>query len=110
MRVGLFTDGLQHLSRRDAFAWCVAHGITDVEMSVGAWGARTHLDLDHLLADAAERQALARDLAEFGLTFSAVNAAGNPLHPDPEAREEAQSALRGAVELARVLEIGRAHV
>ena len=52
MRVGLFTDGLQHLSRRDAFAWCVEHGITDVEMSVGTWGARTHLDLDRLLADA----------------------------------------------------------
>ena len=55
MRIGLFTDGLQHLSRRDAFAWCVEHGITDVEMSVGTWGARTHLDLDRLLADAAER-------------------------------------------------------
>ena len=107
MRVGLFTDGLQHLSRRDAFAWCVEHGITDVEMSVGPWGARTHLDLDRLLADAAERAVLARDLAEFGLTFSAVNAAGNPLHPDPAAREEAQSALRGAVELARVLDVDR---
>ena len=41
MRVGLFTDGLQHLSRRDAFAWCVEHGITDVEMSVGTVG-RAH--------------------------------------------------------------------
>ena len=107
MRVGLFTDGLAHLSRRDAFAWCVEHGITDVEMSVGTWGARTHLDLDRLLADAAEREVLARDLGEFGLTFSAVNAAGNPLHPDPTAREEAQSALRGAIELARVLGIDR---
>ena len=107
MRVGLFTDGLQHLSRRDAFAWCVEHGITDVEMSVGTWGARTHLDLDRLLADAAEREVLARDLGEFGLTFSAVNAAGNPLHPDPKAREDAQAALRGAVELARVLGIDR---
>ena len=56
MRIGLFTDGLKHLSRRDAFAWCVEHGITDVEMSVGTWGARTHLDLDRLLADAAERE------------------------------------------------------
>ncbi len=107
MRIGLFTDGLKDLSRRDAFAWCVEHGITDVEMSVGTWGARTHLDLDRLLADAGEREVLARDLAEFGLTFSAVNAAGNPLHPDPMAREEARSALRGAIELARVLGIDR---
>ena len=75
MRIGLFTDGLKDLTRRDAFAWCVEHGITDVEMSVGPWGARTHLDLDRLLADAAEREVLASDLGEFGLTFSAVNAA-----------------------------------
>src|SRR4029079_6877511 len=46
-------------------------------------------------------------LAEFVLGFSAVNAAGNPLHPDPTARQDAQSALRGAVELARVLDVDR---
>jgi sugar phosphate isomerase/epimerase len=107
MRIGLFTDGLKDLSRRDAFAWCAAHGITDVEMSVGTWGARTHLDLDRLLTERAERDLLARDLAEFGLTFSAVNAAGNPLHPEPAARKEAQDALHGAVELAHLLGIDR---
>ena len=64
MRVGLFTDGLQHLSRRDAFAWCVEQGITDVEMSVGPWGARTHLDLGALLSDPGSRAELRRDLDE----------------------------------------------
>jgi sugar phosphate isomerase/epimerase len=107
MRIGLFTDGLGHLSRRDAFAWCVEHGITDVEMSVGAWGSRTHLDLGALLADAAAREELHRDLGEYGLRFSAVNAAGNPLHPDPGARAQAQSMLHGAVELAALLGIDR---
>jgi sugar phosphate isomerase/epimerase len=107
MRIGLFTDGLSHLSRRDAFAWCVDHGITDVEMSVGAWGARTHLDLDALLSDPTAREALHRDLADSGLRFSAVNAAGNPLHPDPRARAQAQSMLHGAIELAALLGIDR---
>ncbi len=108
MRLGLFTDGLKHLSRRDAFAFCRDHGITDVEMSVGTWGARTHLDLAALLDDDGEaRDALARDLDDFGLAFSAVNAAGNPLHPDADARAEAQAALRGAVELAARLGVDR---
>ena len=35
MRIGLFTDGLKHLSRRDALAWAAGNDITDVEMSVG---------------------------------------------------------------------------
>ncbi len=107
MRIGLFTDGLSHLPRQDAFAWCTGHGITDVEMSVGPWGARTHLDLAALLADPAERDVLARDLDRAGLRLSAVNAAGNPLHPDPVARHQAQSALRGAIELAALLDVDR---
>lgn len=107
MRIGLFTDGLKHLSRRDAFAWCANHAITDVEMSVGTWGARTHINLAALLGDAGARDELRRDLDDFGLAFSAVNAAGNPLHPEPAARAEAQGALKGAIELAALLGIDR---
>ena len=107
MRIGLFTDGLKHQTRRDALQWSADHGITDVEMSVGTWGARTHLDLDRLLADASARDELRRDLDETGIRFSAVNAASNPLHPDPAARATAQGAVRGAVELANLLGIDR---
>ena len=107
MRIGLFTDGLKHLSRRDALAWAAGNDITDVEMSVGTWGARTHLDLRALLRDEAARDELRRDLDAAGIRFSAVNAAGNPLHPDPAARAEAQGALRGAIELAALLGIDR---
>jgi sugar phosphate isomerase/epimerase len=107
MRIGLFTDGLSHLSRKDAFSWCTEHRLIDVEMSVGAWGERTHLDLAGLLARQTERDQLAGDLGEAGLRLSAVNAAGNPLHPDPVARAQAQSALQGAIELAALLGVDR---
>jgi len=107
VRIGLFTDGLRHLSRHDALAWAAAHDITDVEMSVGTWGARTHLDLATLLRDPSAIDELRRDLDDAGIRFSAVNAAGNPLHPDPAARAEAQTAVRGAVELAARLGIDR---
>ena len=107
MRIGLFTDGLRHRSRRDALTWAADHGITDVEMSVGTWGARTHLDLGRLLHDGTARDELRRDLDDAGIRFSAVNAASNPLHPDPAARAEAQAAVRGAVELAALLGIDR---
>lgn len=107
MRIGLFLDGLRHLPRLEALRWAAAHDITDVEMSVGTWGARTHLELDALLGDAAARDALRRDLDQAGIRFSAVNAAGNPLHPDPAARAEAQAAVKGAIELAALLGIDR---
>ena len=103
MRVGLFTDGLAHLSRREALEWCAERGIQDLEMGVGTWSPRPHLDLARLLAEPAERDRLQGELREHGQRLACVNAAGNPLHPAPAARAEAQAALRGAIELAALL-------
>src|SRR6478752_937845 len=103
MRIGLFTDGLAHLGRSQALAWCAERGIEDVEMGVGTWSPRPHLELSRLLAERGERDRLAGELREHGQRLACVNAAGNPLHPAPAARAEAQSAIRGAVELAALL-------
>jgi sugar phosphate isomerase/epimerase len=107
MRVGLFTDGLADLDRRAAFAWCAEHGIRDVELGVGTWSPRPHLDLDAVLSEKAARQGLLDDLSEHGLQLAALNAAGNPLHPDLRQRRRAQDALRGAIELAALLGVQR---
>jgi sugar phosphate isomerase/epimerase len=107
MRFGLFTDGLQHLSRRDALGWCAERGILDVEMGVGTWSPRPHLDLATLLAERSARDALLGELREHGISLACVNAAGNPLHPEPAARAEAQAAVDGAIELARLLGVDR---
>ncbi len=72
-------------------------------MGVGTWSPRPHLDLARLLAERSERDRLQGELREHGSTLSCVNAAGNPLHPAPAARTEAQDALRGAIELAALL-------
>jgi sugar phosphate isomerase/epimerase len=107
LRIGVFTDGLAHLDRQAALAWCAERGIHDVEMGVGTWSPRPHLDLASLLSDRAARHALRGELAEHGVQLAAINAAGNPLHPDPARRREAQDALRGAIELAAKLHVER---
>ncbi|MEO9175148.1 MAG: sugar phosphate isomerase/epimerase [Gaiellales bacterium] len=103
MRVGLFTDGLAHLGRREAIAWCAERGIHDLEMGVGTWSPRPHLELASLLTERGERDRLAAELREHGSRLSCVNAAGNPLHPADGPRKEAQDALRGAIELATLM-------
>ena len=47
MRIGVYSDSLPKLDRRDLFAWCAERGIGDIELGVGAWGPwpRPHLDL-----------------------------------------------------------------
>jgi len=72
-------------------------------MGVGGWKQADHLDLDALLRDARERDRLQGELREHGLALTCVNAAGNPLHPDPAVGERHAALLRGAVELAALL-------
>jgi sugar phosphate isomerase/epimerase len=87
----------------DALRWCAERGIAHIEMGVGGWKQADHLDLDALLRDAGERDRLQGELREHGLVLSCVNAAGNPLHPDPAVGERHAALLRGAVELAALL-------
>lgn len=101
MRIGVYSDSLPKLSRPALFAWCAERDITDVELGVGAWGPwpRPHLDLA-TVAERSERDRLAGELREFGVRLSAVNAAGNLLHPDPLKRNDAQKRFWAAVDLA----------
>jgi sugar phosphate isomerase/epimerase len=107
VRIGVFDDGLGHLGRPDAFAWCAARGLEAIEMGVGGWGHGNHLDLDVLLREPAERDRLAGELAEHGLVLSCINAAGNPLHPDRRIGDDHAARVRGAVELAALLGVDR---
>src|SRR5262249_26387860 len=81
--------------------------IADVELGVGTWSPTPHVDLDSVLSDRAARAALVADLDEHGLRVSAINAAGNPLHPDLRQRRRSQDALRGAIELAPLIGVDR---
>ena len=106
MRLGLFTDGLAHLSRREAFAWCARarhHRRRDGRRHLGAAPAPRPRALLAEPASATRCGASSRARA----AALGVNAAGNPLHPDPAARAEAQAALRGAIELAALLGVDR---
>ena len=79
MKIGVFSDSLAKLSRREMFAWCAERGVTDVELGVGAWGPwpRPHLDLA-TIGERKEREILACELKEHGLRLAAVNGAGSP--------------------------------
>jgi sugar phosphate isomerase/epimerase len=108
MRIGVYSDSLPKLSRPALFAWCAERGVADVELGIGAWGPwpRPHLDID-TIGQASERDRLAGELRHYGLRLTAVNAAGNLLHPDKKKREDAQRRLMAAVELARAMNVNR---
>ncbi|GAA4195268.1 sugar phosphate isomerase/epimerase [Microbacterium oryzae] len=101
MEIGLLTDSLGHLDRKDALDAAAAIGATRLEFAAGDWSTSPHLDLEELLASAPARAALEHELDGHGLALSALNASGNPLHPREGERNDAL--VRGTIRLAGAL-------
>ena len=83
MKIGPVTDSLGHLPFEDMLDTAQRMGITEVELCCGNWSSAPHIELDIMLESRIGRQALLQMLAGYGMTISALNCSGNPLHPGP---------------------------
>ena len=100
MRIGVFTDGLAHLSLDGALDWLehVLPDVKDVEIGTGGFSPAPHCDLARLVADASEAHAWIDGVKGRGFRLAALNVNGNPLE---EAAHD--HALRKTIELASIL-------
>lgn len=100
MRVGLFTDGLAHLSLDDTLDWLAAElpDVRDLEIGTGGFSPTPHCDLQGLLADAGARRAWLDGIEGRGFRVTAFNANGNPLELPGH-----DTALRDTIRLAAAL-------
>lgn len=105
--VAVLTDAFEHLTLDATLRWCAEHGVTGVEFGVGGYSPSPHVDRAALLADAGACRALTARLDDAGLALVALNASGNPLHPDPAVAAEHEQALRDAIMLASELGVER---
>lgn len=103
MKIGVLTDSLTDLTLDEALAHSRSVGAETVEFGAGPWSPKPHLSAPELLASEAGRQNLLRHVADAGLEISAINASGNPLHPD---EPENDRATRDAIRLAGELGVG----
>ncbi len=99
------TDSLRHLPREEVLERCIRWGIRSVEFGTGNFSPAPHVDLQALLRDHAEREKLVREVRDRGLTISALNCSGNPLHPRPEVARHHSQVVRDTVALAGLLEV-----
>jgi sugar phosphate isomerase/epimerase len=81
MRIGLVTDSLADLPLDTLLATAAGMGIEMLEFGCGNWSSAPHLDLAKLLGDASARADFLAKLRDHGLSISALNCSGNPLHP-----------------------------
>src|SRR5438876_2641490 len=81
MKIGMITDSLGELSFDALLDTAADFGIERLEFAGGNWSSAPHLALDALLDSAAARREFAASLADHGITLSALNCSGNPVHP-----------------------------
>jgi sugar phosphate isomerase/epimerase len=105
--IAVLTDALADMPLGDALDWCAQHDVAGVELGVGGYSPAPHVSRDELISNASSRQELQDSLERVGVELVALNASGNPLHPDDSIAVEHRRALRGAVALAHSLGVER---
>jgi sugar phosphate isomerase/epimerase len=106
MKLGLFTPVFGKLSQQQMLAKVRALGmIQALELGTGGWPGADHLDVDALLQNEECASTFNHQLADAGLTISALSCHGNPLHPNADTARAYDELFRKTVRLARKLDV-----
>src|SRR6266705_1653987 len=106
MKIGMITDSLGELSFDELLDTAAELGIERLEFAGGNWSPAPHLALDALLDSAEARREFAARLADHGITISALNCSGNPVHPGAHGQRHAE-VTRKTIRLAGLMGVGR---
>jgi sugar phosphate isomerase/epimerase len=106
MKIGMITDSLGALSFDDLLGTAAELGIDQLEFAAGNWSAAPHLAPDRMLDSASTRHGFMAKLRDHGLSISALNCSGNPLHPGEMGREH-REVTRKTIALASLLGVER---
>ena len=106
MQIGLVTDSLGHLATDDMLATAARLGIERLEFGCGNWSSAPHVDLAALLDSGELRREFMVKLKGHGLSLSALNCSGNPLHPG-ELGHRHREVTTATIRLAGMLGVDR---
>ena len=105
LRIGVVLEAFLDWPLDRVMPWLREHApeVTDLEIGAGGYAPHPHCDVTALLASDQGRAAWRGEIDRHGLRIDALNAWGNPLHPDAELAREHDRALRDAIRLAALL-------
>src|SRR6267143_1606797 len=108
IRIGLLTDAMPDRRLEEVAGWAArTRLIQDLEIGVGGYSGAPHCDLDELLGNKTARRQWQAIFDHAGLSISALNVSGNPLHPNPAIAQRHDADLRKAIRLAAQLGVNR---
>ena len=105
MEIGVVLEAFLDQPLEELLPWLreAAPEITALEVGAGGYAPHPHCDVAELLASAQARQDWLDLVGRHGFRLDALNAWGNPLHPDADLAGQHDEALRDAIRLATLL-------
>ena len=107
MKLGAYTACLHDKPVAEALQTLSELGLDSAEINSGGFLPPTHLPIEQVRASDDGRAEYLGLFSSAGLTLTALNCNGNPLHADPEVREKHASDVREAISLAALLGVKR---
>jgi sugar phosphate isomerase/epimerase len=109
LRIGVVLEAFLDWPLTEVLPWLRQHApeITDLEIGAGGYAPHPHCDVAGLLRSDRARAGYLALIDQHGLRIDALNAWGNPLHPDRSLAARHDQALRDAIRLAALLGVTR---
>lgn len=107
--IGVVLEAFLDYPLDDVMAWLRsgAPEVTHIEVGAGGYAPHPHCDVEALLSSPGRRRDWLASIVREGFSISALNAWGNPLHPDRELAARHDGDLRNAIRLATLLGVNR---
>jgi sugar phosphate isomerase/epimerase len=107
MKLGAYTAVLHDKPIAEALQVLHDLGLESAEINSGGFLPAPHLPIADVRASKDAREDYLGLFDEAGITLTALNCNGNPLHPDPQVRDEHGQDVLDAIELAALLGVPR---
>ncbi len=107
MKLGAYTACLHDKPITEALQILSDLGLDSAEINSGGFLPATHLPIEQIRSSQDAREEYLGLFATAGITLTALNCNGNPLHPDPQVRDKHSQDLRDAIKLGELLGVKR---
>ena len=107
MKLGAYTACLHDKPIEEALQVLRGMRLDSAEINSGGFLPAPHLPVPQLRASSTARDEYLGLFADAGITLTALNCNGNPLHPDPDVRDKHGQDVLDAIELGALLGVQR---
>ena len=100
MNLSVMSPVLNQMGLEEAISYLASLGVDSIEMGVGGYPGKAHVDAADYLANPEKIDNLKNLLEKYNMKLSALACHGNPVHPNKEIAKEFHDDFVAAMKLA----------